>query len=179
MTTHDWHQIAAYWVSAGGPSDRSTEWAGICNAESGRDDEAVSPDGAIGLWQIMPFNAHIGGGGVGDLFDPTYNAKVAVIMSGGGTNCAAWDSCYVNIFRSGRYRYLSWPESDSSAWRSIIAASAGLGTDTTGGASLGSVPSLADGMASAVDDVRVLATIAIPNLTSQLWTLAHRVEQLF
>lgn len=179
MTVHSAHEVAAYWVSAGGPSDRSTEWVGIGYSESDLDDSAVSPDGAIGIWQIMPFNAHIGGGSVGDLYDPEYNARVAVRMSGGGTNCAAWDSCYVNIYRSGRYRYLSWPETDSTAWRGILRASANLGTDTTGGASPGSVPTLSDGMASAVDDVRVLATIAIPNLTTQLWNVVHRAEQLF
>jgi len=127
VTVHTARDVATIWGLGGGPSARAVEWTAIAMGESSLDDQAVSPAGAIGLWQIMPFNAHIGGGTVADLYIPEYNALVAVRMSGGGTNCAAWDSCYLDINRSGRYSYLSYPERGSADWNNIPVAAGLIG----------------------------------------------------
>lgn len=121
--------VATLWTMAGGPSSRAVEWVAIAMGESSLDDQVVSSAGAIGLWQIMPFNAAVGGGSVQDLYNPLYNASVAVRMSGGGTNCAAWDSCYADIYRSGRYSYLSYPEHGSADYNNIPIAAAMIGVD--------------------------------------------------
>ena len=134
MTRRSAGEVAKYWTGAGGAANRQVEWVAISMGESGLDDAAVSPDGAIGLWQIMPFNAHYGGGSVGDLYDPAYNAKVAVIMSSNGANCAAWDSCYADIGRSGRYSYLSYPEKGSADYANIAIAGVAIGVDATSSA---------------------------------------------
>ena len=127
MAKRSAHDFAAAWTGADGPWSRAAEWVAIAMGESGLDDAAVSPDGAIGGWQIMPSNAHIGGGTVGDLYDLNYNAKVAVIMSSGGSNCAAWDSCYLDIYRSGRYSYLAYPEKGSVDWNNLAVAAVAIG----------------------------------------------------
>lgn len=109
-------EVAGYLAANGCAHDRLVEWVAIGWTESGWQTTVVSSAGAIGVWQIMPFNAGIGGGSVSDLDDPGYNARVAMLMSGGGQNCAAWDSCYANIYVSGRYSYLAWPEDGSAAF---------------------------------------------------------------
>lgn len=129
MTVHSASDVAAIWTRAAGSSERAVEWTAIATGESSRDDQIVSPAGAIGLWQIMPFNAHWGGGSVSDLYDPDYNARVAVLMSGNGANCAAWDSCYLDIYRSGRYSYLGYPEQGSADYNLIPVIAALIGVD--------------------------------------------------
>ena len=129
MTVRSARDVAAAWVRNGGGSQLQVEWVAIALGESSLDDSAVSSAGAIGTWQIMPFNAHWGGGTVSDLYDLDYNAKVAALMSGGGVNCAAWDSCYLDINRSGRYNYLGYPERGSADWNNIPVAAALIGVD--------------------------------------------------
>jgi Transglycosylase SLT domain len=81
--------------------------------------DAVSSAGAIGLWQIMPFHAAAFGISVDSLYDPRTNAMVTVSLSGNGTNCAAWDSCYRDIYATGRYSFLGYPEVGSADYNNI------------------------------------------------------------
>lgn len=152
------------WVRAGGPSSRAVEWTAISMGESSLDDQAVSSAGAIGLYQIMPFNAHFGGGSVSDLYDPLYNTKVAVIMSSQGANCAAWDSCYLDINRSGRYSFLSYPERGSADWNNIPVAAGLIGSSALAAA----LPEPSLGISSDIAQVAAatqqLITSALPQL---------------
>lgn len=127
MTVLTARQVAAYWEGVGGPASRDVEWVAIAMGESSLDDSAVSPAGAIGLWQIMPFHAAEFGITVDSLYDPRTNALVAVSLSGHGTNCAAWDSCYANIYASGRYTFLAWPEVGSADYNNLPIAARELG----------------------------------------------------
>ena len=127
-------QVADLWIAAGGPRNRAVEWTAIALGESGYSTDVVSSAGAIGVWQIMPFNAAPHGYSVGQLYDPLINAKVTVAMSGHGTNCAAWDSAYRNINISGRYSFLAWPEPGSADYANLAVVSAQLGRDKLGGA---------------------------------------------
>lgn len=127
-------QVADYWIKAGGPRRRAVEWVAIALGESGYRTDVVSSAGAIGLWQIMPFNAALNGTTPAGLYDPLTNARVAVAMSGGGTNCAAWDSCYADIQASGRYAFLGWPEHGSADFANLTEVAAELGHDKLGGA---------------------------------------------
>lgn len=173
------HECANHWVSAYGPRDKVTEWVAIAMAESDLQTDVVSPDGAIGLWQIMPFNAYIAGGTVADLYDPEYNARVAVTMSNGGRNCAAWDSCFASLVNFVRPPYLGWPQQYSPAYLHLDLAAAALGTDAGGGASPGSEPTLAAGIDQALADVVLLADHAIPNLTGDLLWAAQVVGRIY
>lgn len=157
-------QVADYWIAAGGPKNRAVEWVAISLGESSYDDTVVSSAGAIGLWQIMPFNAAPNGVSVAQLYEPQYNAEVAVKMSGHGANCAAWDSCYVNIARSGRYSFLGWPEQGSADWNNLAIVSAQLGHDKLGGAvpPPGAVPTAA--INAAVSQMNTLSRVVYPQL---------------
>jgi hypothetical protein len=97
--------------------------------ESGLRTDVVSPAGAIGLWQIMPFWAGHFGFSVDRLYDPVINAILTARISGYGTNCAAWDSAYANIYRSGRYSFLGFPEQGSADYNNLPAAANELGTN--------------------------------------------------
>lgn len=108
-------QCAGAWLGAGGPRSRMVEFVSISIAESGLRTDAVSPVGAEGLWQVMPFwfpSLHLPPSGWAD---PHINAEAARMISGGGNNCAAWDTCYADINSSGRYNFLSFPEPGSAA----------------------------------------------------------------
>lgn len=179
MTVHTVQQVAGYWTGAGGPASRSAEWVGIAMGESSLDDSVVSSAGAIGLWQIMPFNASIGGGSVSDLYDPAYNAKVAVLMSGGGTNCAAWDSCYVDIYRSGRYKYLAYPEVGSADYHNAAIAAVALGVDATSAVLPEPALDIGSAIGSLADGLQSLINQALPALRDATRTDQETVSMMY
>lgn len=157
-------QVADYWIAAGGPRSRATEWVAISLGESSYDDSVVSSAGAIGLWQIMPFNAAPHGVTVDDLYNPLINARVAVAMSGQGTNCAAWDSCYANINASGRYAFLGWPEQGSADYDNLQVVSVQLGHDKLGGAVPPGGAAMAPAEAKMLAQMQSLASRVYPGL---------------
>lgn len=123
-------EIAGAWQSAGATQigiDRRIEFAAICLAESGGNTDAVSPAGALGLWQVMPFNFAPLGLDVNQWRDPFVNARAALLLSNQGQNCAAWDSCYNDIAASGRFGFLNWPQPQSSAFGFLSQVSLALG----------------------------------------------------
>lgn len=160
-------QVADYWIGAGGPRNRAVEWLAIAMGESGLDDRIVSPAGAIGLWQIMPFNAPPYGYTPADLYNPAINARVAVIMSGGGTNCAAWDSCYLDIQRSGRYSFLAWPEQGSPDYINLPLAQAALAGHGLKGITSPGQPGIADTLPAAIYGLQIIGGHQIPAISRQ------------
>jgi len=112
-------QCAGAWLGAGGPRSRMVEFVCVAMAESSLNDTAVSPVGAEGLWQIMPFWFPELGLPPSEWSNPGVNATAAVRISGHGSNCAAWDTCYRDIAASGRYNFLSFPEPGSAAANNI------------------------------------------------------------
>lgn len=119
-------QCAGAWLGAGGPRSRMVEFVAVSMAESSLDTIAVSPVGAEGLWQVMPFWFPDLGLPPGSWSDPHVNAEAAVRISGHGSNCAAWDTCYRDIAASGRYNFLSFPEPGSAAANNIPQVAAAL-----------------------------------------------------
>lgn len=164
MTQRSAREVAAAWVAAGGPASRAAEWVAIAMGESSLNDAAVSPDGAIGVWQIMPFNAGPNGVTVADLYNIDKNAYVAVQMSGNGVNCAAWDSCYADIGRSGRYSYLAYPEKGSADYNNLAVAAVALGVDAVAAA----VPEPDLGVGAAIGNlasgVQAAVNLVLPEL---------------
>lgn len=172
-------QVAGLWVNAGGPANRAVEWVAIALGESDYEETVVSPAGAIGPWQIMPFNAAPYGFTVQQLFDPRVNARVAVLMSGGGTNCAAWDSCYTDINASGRYRFLAYPEAGSVDYRNIAIVQAELAGHGLPAPSNPGNPGVDDTLTASVATWQQLAGQSVPALTIQVAATAGAISASF
>lgn len=122
---------------AGGSPSRAPMMSAVAGAESSYDDKIVSPAGAIGLWQIMPFWAGDLGWPVSFLYQPIYNAKAAVHISGGGFHVGAWDTCYNPPSAAANRLDLRWPEKFSPAWNilqshgaSVAPRGSGVGAGT-------------------------------------------------
>lgn len=77
--------------------------AAVAMAESGGNTRAISPTNDYGLWQINRQYHPQYFQSPGAIFDPLYNARAALAISGGGRNWQPWTT-----FRTGAYRqYLS------------------------------------------------------------------------
>lgn len=179
MTVLTGPEVAGYWEGAGGPKSRAVEWLAIAIGESSLDTSAYSSAGAIGLWQIMPFNAAPYGYSVAQLYDPAVNASIAVQMSGGGTNCAAWDSCYANIYASGRYSFLAWPEVGSADYNNLPEAASMI----AGGVITQTVPppypGVSDGLAAAVADLDSISAVRYPVMSRDVSAVIIAADHMY
>jgi len=171
--------VAGYWLGAGGPKSRIVEWVAIAIGESGFDTAAQSPAGALGLWQIMPFNAPTYGYTPGQLTNPAVNARIAVLMSGGGTNCAAWDSCYRDIQATGRYTFLAWPEQGSPNWHNLAVAAAELGGKVVIPASASQQPGITATLPGTIAAIQHQAALQLPAQTMRVKAAAARLGRLY
>jgi hypothetical protein len=178
-------QVADAWVDAGGPKSRAVEWVAIAEGESSFDTEAVSDVGALGLWQIMPFNFEPNGVSQSDWADPVSNALVAVRMSGHGTNCAAWDSCYTDIEASGRYEFLSYPQPGSADYNNIPGVSAALKGYAIGGPVPGEgdvkdpVPNLGAELAPSIKKLDLIFGSMVPTLARRQVALTMQANRMY
>ena len=172
-------QVADYWVGAGGPRSRAVEWVAIAMGESGLVDDIVSPAGAIGTWQIMPFNAPTYGYSPAQLYDPAINARVAVAMSGGGVNCAAWDSAYANIGASGRYTFLAWPEVGSADYNNLPAAAAEIGGNVLNPAGDPGQAAQADPLPATIAALQRIAGRDVPAQTQAARRAAAAITRMY
>lgn len=167
MTFYDWDALQRLEQLIGFPASRQPVMAAIALAESSGESEAVSPAGAIGLWQIMPFWAGTFGQSVSQLYVAAYNCDDARRISGDGYHLGAWDTCYNPPSSAANRRDLSWPETGSPAWnmlRSHGGGGGGGGPPKTIGAPTASDKQLMQQVAWA----NHLQTHAIPNNTGYL-----------
>lgn len=172
-------QVADYWTGAGGPKSRAVEWVAIAMGESGLNSDAESPVGALGLWQIMPFNAPPYGYQPSQLRDPAVNARIAVAMSGGGTNCAAWDSAYLNIQASGRYTFLAWPEQGSADYDNLAAAAAELGGKVIIPDATSQTPGISATLPGTVARIQHQAGLLLPAQSLRVQRVTARLHRLY
>lgn len=179
MTVWSARQVAAFWEGAGGPASRVVEWVAIAMGESGLNDAAVSPAGAISLWQIMPFWAAHFGITVDSLFDPRTNALVTVSISGNGTNCAAWDSAYRDIYASGRYSFLAFPEQGSADYNNLPAVANELGKNPNYNQTLPMPPVSGQDLDTAAARWQELGGRQLPGLGRQLLGQRARLNRLY
>jgi hypothetical protein len=78
-------QVGALWLEAGGPAWAETAAENVAACESGDNTQALNPDGAAGLWQIL---GQVVGG---NLFDGLVNARNAVAkFTASGDTWAQW-----------------------------------------------------------------------------------------
>lgn len=171
--------VAGYWLGAGGPKDRVVEWVAIAIGESDFEADVVSPAGAIGVWQVMPFNAGPYGYTPADLYNPAVNARVTVLMSGQGQNCAAWDSAYRNIYASGRYTFLSWPEVGSADYNNLPIAAAMLGGQAYHQIGTPRQPGIDSSMPAVIADMQRITGAALPDLTRKLTTTTRAITSMY
>lgn len=172
-------EVAAYWEGAGGPKSRIVEWCAISMGESSFDTSAVSSAGAIGLWQIMPFNAGPYGYTPQDLYDPSVNASVAVQMSGHGVNCAAWDSCYTDIEASGRLSFLSWPQVGSADYNNLTEVAALLGGKAIQATAATPEPTTGPSLMASLANVDKLLAYGYPSIGRALANQAVLRQHMF
>jgi Transglycosylase SLT domain len=176
-------EVADLWILAGGPPARAVEWVAIALGESSYNTTVVSSAGAIGLWQLMPGTAQGVGFSPAQMYDGLNNARAAVAVSGGGTNCAAWDSCYRDIYASGRYRYLSYPEQGSADWNNIPIVSAELKGMPIGGPAPpghgGPAPVFGDDMKRAVARLNLIYGTMLPKLGRKMVRQQMISRQMF
>ena len=171
--------VAGYWLGAGGPKSRIVEWVAIAIGESGFDTEAVSPAGAVGIWQIMPFNAAPYGFTVSQLTDPAVNARITVLMSGGGANCAAWDSAYRNIQASGRYTFLAWPEVGSADYDHLATAAAELGSHVIIPSTVSQTPGIDGTLAGTIAKMQQQGAQLLPAQSRRVQAAAARLSRMY
>lgn len=179
MTVLTASEVAGWWVKGGGPASRSAEWVAIAMAESSLDDAAVSSTNAIGLWQIEAYNAWWAHTNAGGLFNPLFNAQAAVFGSGGGTNCAPWDTCYADINRSGRYRYLAGPEVGSAAWNNLTSATNAIGQGGQVGATGGLGPQNAGDADHVFAAVQFDVAVTIPGFVRDIQITTASIRPLY
>lgn len=172
-------QVADYWIGAGGPKARAVEWVAIAMGESGLVTDAVSSAGAIGTWQIMPFNAPAYGYSPAQLYDPAVNARIAVAMSGGGVNCAAWDSAYADIRASGRYTFLAWPEAGSADYNNLPAAAAEIGGNVLNPAGDPGQPGQKDTLPATIAALQRIAGQQVPAQTRAARAAAAAIARMY
>lgn len=179
MTVLTAPQVAGYWEGAGGPKSRIVEWVAISLGESSYDTSAVSSAGAIGLWQIMPFNAAPYGYTPNDLYDPGVNASIAVQMSGHGVNCAAWDSCYTDIEASGRYSFLAWPQPGSADYANLTVVAAELGGKAIQATAATPEPATGPTLNQSLVNIDKLLSVGYPGTIKLLASQAQLRQALF
>lgn len=86
------HQLEGLWDREGGNKNAQFIAAEIATAESGGNQNAISPTDDFGLWQIN------GSHGAEATLDPVGNARAAIAISSDGTNWTAWTT-----FNTGAY----------------------------------------------------------------------------
>lgn len=173
------HQVADVWVQEGGPASRVVEWCAISLAESGFRTDAVSVTGAIGLWQEEPEHAGEYGFQVSGLYDPQVNAYIAVRLSGHGTNCAAWDTAYLDIYASGRYSYLAFPERGSAAYNNLGTIANLLGRNPNYNVTTAIPQVVGAELPNTIERWQELGGRSIPSLTRTLLHERSRVQRLY
>lgn len=130
MTVYGITDLAHIWTRNGGAANHAVAAVSVALAESGGNDHAVSPSADYGLWQINRTNFAAQGLSVASSFDPDTNARVAIRMSGNGTNWAAWCTCWVNPAANCGHGFISLPQPGSPAGSHLTIVSAVLGIVT-------------------------------------------------
>lgn len=134
-------EVADIWIRAGGSRNAQILAVAVSSAESGRNTTAVSPSSDYGLWQINSIHFATFGVNAQTIFDPVTNARIAVALSGAGSNWAAWCTCWNDPAQNCGHGYISAPQPGSPAAQQIPFVTSQLqpGAGSVGGV-LGTIP---------------------------------------
>jgi hypothetical protein len=157
-------QIAQALVDSGCPSANVVAWCAVAYGESSFDLRAESPVGARGVFQFMPGSWPIQCGPYSNAWTLESSAFACVILSGGGRNFAPWDSAYRDIYISGRYSYLAWPENGSADYNNIRIVAAMLGPGYTARIVPAAQPGITDTLPGALDWYATVTGKVMPEL---------------
>lgn len=179
MPILDAHEVVDTWVAQGGPKKYAVAWAAVSLAESSWNTDAVSPTDAHGLYQIEPYSWSPEAG-PGDRWNQAGpNTLAAIVLSGGGTNFAPWDTAYADIGRSGRYNYLSWPEAGSAAYNNMPKIQAMVGKGGYGPVSKVVTPGLTGTLPDAIRWYNEAAHTVIPKLAADLRRTQAQARRMY
>jgi hypothetical protein len=167
MAVLDAHTMAQSWIAAGGPLRYTVPWISVSRAESSWNTHAVSPTDARGLYQLEPYSWPAGAGSLDNWTDPVANSRAAVLLSGGGVNFAPWDTAYANIERTGRYRFLAFPEIESAAANNMPVVTAMLGSSYYGNGSPGNEPGITGTLPAALNWYTLTTDAVIPGMIAR------------
>ena len=131
MTIYSPAGIMGVWLAAGGSRDGRVVMTAVALAESGGDSTAVSPSDDHGLWQINGIHFAAFGVNAQTVLDPHTNARIAIALSGNGTNVAAWCTCWINPGRDCGHGFIPVPQTGSPAWDQLPRAQAVAGVGGT------------------------------------------------
>lgn len=185
MTILTPHEAAGWWENVGGPANRVVAWVSVALAESSLNTEAISPASARGLYQIEPYSWPAGAGPFGFWNQPGANSLAALLLSGHGVNFAPWDTAYRDIYASGRYTFLGWPERGSAAWNNMpyVAARVGaggqIGAGGQGDPAGPNVPGFTGTLPSALDWYAKVTHQAIPSQIAYTRRLQKAIHGLY
>lgn len=179
MTVRTGGEVADAWLRNHGPASRASEFVAIGMSESSLDDAAVSPAGALGIWQIMPFWFDHFGYPQDEYTNLDIQAVITIGISGLGTNCAAWDSCYQDIYRSGRYAFLGWPEAGSAAYANIPVADVTSGQGGGGGPGHDRYPGVTATIGATLADFAALSGKHMPQQALTVARQQARISRQF
>lgn len=118
-------QLEQLWISNGGNPATAPVMAAVAMAESGGNPSAVSPSNDYGLWQINESNFASYGLNSSNWSDPNTNAKVAIKMSGNGSNIAAWCTAWAQPKGNCGHGQLSAPQAGSPAYKNLASYGGG------------------------------------------------------
>ncbi len=178
MTVITATQCADYWLRNHGPLNRAVEFVAIAMGESDLHTEVISPVGALGTWQIMPFWFGHFGYAPADYELQDVQAIITVAISGLGTNCAAWDTCYRDIQHTGRYTFLGWPEEGSVAYGNLPVAAALTGLGGAGVPPHQAYPGIANTIEGTLSDFSLMSGKVLPRFSLQTAMQSQRISRL-
>lgn len=169
-------QMFDAWTGNGGAANKAVAWLSVALAESSWDADALSPTGAEGLYQIEPYSWPSLAGPYSNAYNPGFNTLAAIMLSAGGTNFAPWDTAYANIYASGRYSFLAWPEVGSAAWNNfgpVRAALSGIPFTNPGPPPQ---PGIDGSLPGAIAWYQQVAFQSVPALSNRLRAITARVS---
>lgn len=179
MTQLTVHQVAQIYHDAGGIDNRTVAWVSVALAESSLRTDAVSPTGAVGLYQVEPYSWPITIGPFSDATDPVQNTRAMIFLSEGTDNFAPWDTAYADIYASGRYTFLSWPEKGSAAWSNMGYVAAALGGIPHISSTPPVQPGLDGSLPGAIAWYRQVSGLVTPALSAKLHRVSARVAMQY
>lgn len=127
MSTLDAYQIADTWLRNGGARNRLVAAVSVALAASGGDPGLSDVSGHIGLWGITEKVARKLGASADDLTDPDAATKLAILLSGNGTNWGIWSQAWSPGTTPDRRAQVLWPQPGSLAWQRMPVAQVAVG----------------------------------------------------